>query len=120
MDRRPAVARVRAALPFAGGWLSIRSNNIYASTGANRDRQMTTVQFYIPDELARAAQQAGLLSSERIAALLQQQLKATQVDALFAAMDRMAAVDEPRVMSPEEVAEELAALRTHRRSGPAD
>jgi len=81
---------------------------------------MTTVEFSIPDELARAAQQAGLLSSERIAALLRQQLKATHIEAMFAAMDRMAAVDEPRVMSPEEVAEELAVLRAHRRSGLAD
>jgi len=75
---------------------------------------MTTLEITIPDELARDAQQAGLLSSERIAAMLGQQLKATRVDAFFAAMDRMAAVDEPAIMSPEEVAEELALLRGQR------
>lgn len=75
---------------------------------------MTTLEITIPDELARDAQQAGLLSSERIAAMLGQQLKATRVDSLFAAMDRMAAVDEPAIMSPEEVAEELARLRSQR------
>lgn len=46
--------------------------------------------------------------------MLGQQLKATRVDSLFAAMDRMAAVDEPAIMSPEEVAEELARLRSQR------
>ena len=78
---------------------------------------MTTLEITIPDELARDAQQAGLLSSESIAAMLGQQLKATRVDALFAAMDRMAAVDEPAIMSPEEVAEELALLRAQHRTG---
>lgn len=78
---------------------------------------MTTLEITIPDELARDAQQAGLLSSERIAAMLGQQLKATRVDALFAAMDRMMTVDEPAIMSPEEVAEELALLRGQRRAG---
>lgn len=81
---------------------------------------MTTVQISIPDELARDAQQAGLLSSEGIAALLRQQLKTTHVDAMFAAMDRMAGVAEPDIMSAEEVAEELAALRAQRRAELAD
>ena len=78
---------------------------------------MATLEITIPDELARDAQQAGLLSSDRIAAMLGQQLKATRVDSLFAAMDRMAAVDEPAIMSPEEVAEELALLRSQRPAG---
>ena len=77
---------------------------------------MTTLEITIPDALARDAQQAGLLSSERIAAMLSHQLEAARVDALFAAMDRMADVDEPAVMSPEEVAEELALLRSQRRA----
>jgi hypothetical protein len=32
-------------------------------------------------------------------------------------MDRMGAVDEPAIMSPEEVAEEIAAMRAERRAG---
>jgi hypothetical protein len=35
-------------------------------------------------------------------------------------MDRMAAVDEPAVMSPEEVAEEIAAMRAERRDQRAN
>ena len=38
---------------------------------------------------------------------------------LFTAMERMAAVDEPEVMSPEEVAVELAAMRAERRAANA-
>ena len=43
-----------------------------------------------------------------------------RVDELFAAMDRMAAVDEPAVMSPEEVAQEIAAMRTEQRDKRAN
>lgn len=103
-------------LPLPSRWFNIASDIPIASIGATRDRQMTTVQISIPDELTRDARQAGLLSSEGITALLRQQLKITRVDALFAAMDRMAAVTEPDIMSPEEVAEELAALRAQRRT----
>jgi len=72
---------------------------------------MTTVHITLPDQLAQEAQRAGLLSPSRLERWLRDQLKARQVDELFAAMDRMAAVDEPAVMSPEDVAEEIAASR---------
>ena len=38
-----------------------------------------------------------------------------RVDELFAAMDRMDSVNEPAVMSPEEVAQEIATMRAERR-----
>ena len=60
---------------------------------------MTTVQITLPDQLVQEAQ---------------------RVDELFAAMERMAAVDEPAVMSPEEVAQEIAALRAARRAKNAN
>lgn len=80
---------------------------------------MTTVQITLPDQLAQEAQQAGLLSPARLERLLRDQLKAQRVDELFVAMDRMAAVDEPAVMSPEEVAQEIAAMRAEQRAKDA-
>lgn len=65
---------------------------------------ITTVQIQLPDQLARDAQAAGLLSQSRLEPWLREQLRARRVDELFEAMDRMTAVDEPPVMTPEEVA----------------
>ena len=75
---------------------------------------MTTVQIVLPDQLAQEAQRAGLLSPGEIERLIRDELKSRHVDELFAAMDRMAAVEEPAVMSPEEVAEEIRRMRTER------
>lgn len=77
---------------------------------------MTTVQITLPDQLAQEAQRAGLLSSARLEEWLREQLKRQRVDQLFNAMDRMAAVDDPAAMSPEEVAQEIAAMRAERRA----
>ncbi|HME56700.1 MAG TPA: hypothetical protein VKF63_00060 [Terracidiphilus sp.] len=77
---------------------------------------MTTVQLTLPDQLAQEAQRAGLLSPDALEEMLRQQLKAKAAEQLFAAMDRMAAVDDPAYMSPEEVAEEIAAMRAERRA----
>ncbi len=77
---------------------------------------MTTVQITLPDQLAQEAQRAGLLAPARLEQWLREQLKAQRVDALFTAMERMAAADEPAVMSPEEVAAELVAMRAERRA----
>jgi Arc/MetJ family transcription regulator len=77
---------------------------------------MTTVQITLPDQLAQEAQRAGLLSPEALEKLLRDQLKAQHAVELFAAMDRMAAVDDPAYMSPEEVAEEIKAMRAERRA----
>ena len=81
---------------------------------------MTTVQITLPDQLAQEAQRAGLLSPDKLERWLRDQLKTQRVDELFAAMDRMAAVDEPAVMSPEEVAQEIAAMRAGRRAKKAN
>lgn len=77
---------------------------------------MTTVQITLPDQLAQEAQSAGLLSSTRLEQWLREQLRTQRVDELFTAIDRMSAIDEPAAMSPHEVAEEIAAMRTQRRS----
>ncbi len=77
---------------------------------------MTTVQITLPDQLAQEAQRAGLLSPSAIERWLREQLKAQRADELFAAIDRMATIDEPTTMSPEEVAEEMRAMRAERRA----
>ena len=77
---------------------------------------MTTVQITLPDELAQEAQRAGLLSPEVLAGLLRARLRAQHVGELFSAMERMSAVDEPQAMTPQEVSEEIAAMRAERRS----
>ncbi len=80
---------------------------------------MTTVQITLPDQLASEAQKAGLLTSPAIERILREQLKARHVEELFEAMDRMAAVEEPPALSPEDVAEEIRALRAERRTQAA-
>ena len=77
---------------------------------------MTTVQITLPDQLAQEAQRAGLLTSATIERMLREQLKTQRVDELFEAMDRMAAVDTPATMSPEEVADEIRVMRAERRA----
>jgi hypothetical protein len=77
---------------------------------------MTTVQIVLPDQLAQEAQRAGLLSPEFLEKWLREQLKARHVDQLFSAMDRMSSVDEPAIMSPEAIAEEIATMRAERRA----
>jgi len=81
---------------------------------------MTTVQITLPDQLAQEARQAGLLSPAALEQWLREQLRAKREEELFAAMERMAAVPEPAAMSPEEVAEELRAMRAARRQTSAD
>ena len=75
---------------------------------------MTTIEITLPDQLAQEAQRAGLLSPARLERWLREQLKVQHVEELFAAMDRMSAVDEPAFMSPEDVAREIAAMRAER------
>ncbi len=77
---------------------------------------MTTVQITLPDQLAQEAQRAGLLSPDFVEKWLREQLKAQRADQLSSAMDRMSSVDEPAIMSPEAVAEEIAAMRAERRA----
>ncbi len=77
---------------------------------------MTTIKITLPDELAQEATQAGLLTPELIEKWLRDQLKAQRLGQLSSAMGRMAKENTPSPMSPEQVAEELAAIRAARRS----
>ena len=75
---------------------------------------MTTVQINLPDQLVQETQRAGLLTPATLARILREYLKARRTDELFDTMDHMAAVEEP-AMTPEEIAEELHAMRAERR-----
>lgn len=80
---------------------------------------MATVQITLPDQLAQDAQRSGLLAPAKVEKWLRDQLDCQRVDELFFAMDRMAAVDEPPALSPEEVAQEIATMRARRRASNA-
>jgi predicted transcriptional regulator len=75
---------------------------------------MTTVRINLPDQLAQEAQRAGLLTPATLERILREYLKARKTDELFEAVDRMVGVEE-LAMTPEEIAEELHAMRAERR-----
>jgi hypothetical protein len=77
---------------------------------------MTTVQLVLPDQLAQEAQRAGLLSPQLLEEWLRERLRDQRANQLFSAMDRMSAVNDPAILSPEAVAEEIAAMRAERRA----
>ena len=77
---------------------------------------MTTVQITLPDQLAQDAQRAGLLSQPAMERLLREKLQTQRMDEFFAASERMVQVTEPPAMSPEEVSEEIRAMREERRA----
>ncbi len=76
---------------------------------------MTEVTVSLPDDLARQAQAAGLLSERAVERLLRRALReqsaSDRLGEIFAKLD---AQGEPP-MSDEEVAEEIAAARRERR-----
>jgi post-segregation antitoxin (ccd killing protein) len=77
---------------------------------------MTTVQLNLnlPDTLAQAARQAGLLTSDAIERLLEEAVRRRAIDEYFEAADRLAAADLPP-MSLEEIQAEVDAVRTERK-----
>ena len=76
---------------------------------------MTTVQITLPDALAKEAADAGLLASDKIAALLRQQLRAERIERLQAARATLTAQPlEP--MTPDELQAEIDAYRAQQRA----
>lgn len=69
---------------------------------------MATVdlRLSLPDQLRKEAEEAGLLSPESIERLLREEIRRRRVDNLFAAADRLAALDLP-VLTEEEIAQEI-------------
>jgi hypothetical protein len=78
---------------------------------------MTTLQVTLTDDVAKAAQSAGLLSSEAIEALITHAVKARQVDTFFNALDRLQADDPPAPNTPSEadIAQAIATVRARSR-----
>ena len=71
---------------------------------------MTTVQFSLPDSVAREAEKAGLLTDEAMEAVLRKELRRRSADDLFSAMDKMAdMLDTPMTM--DEIQAEINAVR---------
>lgn len=72
----------------------------------------------LPESLAREAEANGLLSPAEIEHLLRDALRKRRIEGLFAAADRLAALQLPP-LTEAEVEAEIAAVRTHRRSHDA-
>jgi hypothetical protein len=72
------------------------------------------IKLSLPETLLKDVQSAGLLSPMVIERLLQEEVRRRRVDNLFAAADRLAAVDLP-ILSDKEIAEEIRlARKSHR------
>ena len=73
-----------------------------------------TLTITLPRELAAEANQAGLLTSESLAALLKRELRQRRTDNLFAAIDRL---DHKysNILDIDEIPAEIAAARAKRR-----
>jgi len=76
---------------------------------------MTELTLKLPDGLAKEAAQAGLLAPAEIERLLREEIRRRQVQELFEAMDRMAAV-EGDSMTEDEIQAEIDAVRAARRT----
>jgi post-segregation antitoxin (ccd killing protein) len=78
---------------------------------------MTTLEIKVtlPDELAREAQAAGLLTDEAIERMIKAELKHRAGEALLESARRISAVEGP-VMTPEEIQQEINAVRAERRA----
>lgn len=81
---------------------------------------MTTVELTLnlPDSLANAAGDAGLLTPEAIERLLREAVRRKAVDELFEKMDELADANFPP-MTMEEIQAEVNAVRAERRNRAA-
>jgi hypothetical protein len=77
---------------------------------------MTTVEIKLPDDLAQAAEQAGLLSPAALEELLRKQLRSQSTSAFIAALREMDSSDDPEAITPEVAAQEIALMRAERRA----
>jgi hypothetical protein len=73
---------------------------------------MTTIQIDLPDATAQAAREAGLLTPQALEQLLREAMRKRQVDRLFTAMDKLAALEPP--MTEAEIDAEIDAARAER------
>ena len=73
---------------------------------------MTTLDFKLSlsDRLRKEAEAAGLLSPKAIERLLREEIRRRRVDNLFAAADRLSALDLPP-LTDDEIAQEIRKIR---------
>jgi len=76
---------------------------------------VTELKLSLPDNLAKEAAQAGLLSDAEIEKLLREEIRRRATNELFEAMDRMAAVA-GAPMTEDEIQAEIDAVRAARRA----
>jgi hypothetical protein len=76
---------------------------------------MKNVQITLPDDLARDAADAGLLSGSNLEQMLREAVKAIRRRGLRSAMEATSGA----AMSPEDVAAEIAKFRAERRTQPS-
>jgi hypothetical protein len=73
---------------------------------------MNTLDFKLslPDQLRKEAEAAGLLSPKAIERLLREEIRRRRVDNLFAAADRLSALDLP-ALTDDEIMQEIRKTR---------
>ena len=71
---------------------------------------MATIQLSLPDELARDANELGLLESKTLAEVIRKEIRRLHAEELLSAANRMAALG-GESMSPEEVEQEIRTAR---------
>lgn len=96
--------------PFRRGFGYATMEN-HLSDAPSAGNIMTSLQFTLPDDLALAAQEAGLLSSDALSRLLADAVKVRRVDELFAAINEMSANDSVPTMTAEQISAEINAVR---------
>jgi hypothetical protein len=77
---------------------------------------MTTIHITLPDQLAKEAEEAGLLSPESLERMLRQKLQAPTLKQIFEAMDRVSEPGDEINFLPEAIAEEIRAMRAEKRA----
>ena len=75
---------------------------------------MTTFTIDLPDNLAQAARDAGLLNPKAIESMLRENLRRRAVDGLLTAADRLAAANFPP-MTLAEIQQEVDVARAQRK-----
>ena len=75
---------------------------------------MTTIQIDLPEATAQAARDAGLLTPQALAHLLNDALRRKAVGELFQKMDELADANFPP-MTMEQIQAEVSAVRAERR-----
>lgn len=76
---------------------------------------MTTVELKVslPDELAKEAREAGLLTPDAVESMLRERMRQRRANRLFKTIDKLSKITPP--ITKEEIASEIEAARTERR-----